>query len=82
MPFTLAALGGSWIIVAVAVLMLVALAYNYYTVKGSGIDAHPSDGRGGSPGAAAPSDAAKGRATEGTDVDGSTGGTFSGHGTR
>ncbi len=81
MPFTIAAVGGSWIIVLVAVLMLVALAYNYYSVKGSGIDAHPSDGRGGAPGAEGPSDASKGRATEGSDVDGKTGGTFSSHGT-
>jgi hypothetical protein len=73
--------GGSWIIVGFAVLMLIVLAYSYYSIKGSGIDAHPSDGSGGAPGAAAPSDAAKGRGTEGSLDDGSTGGTFSTHGT-
>ena len=62
--------------------MLFVLAYSYYSVKGSGIDAHPSDGLDGSPGSEAPSDAAKGRGTEGGMDDGSTGGTFSSHGTR
>jgi hypothetical protein len=80
--FTLAAVGGSWIIVAVAVLMLIAVAYGYYSIKGSGISAHPSDGLGGAPGSEAPSDAGKGRGSEGADVDGNTGGTFSSHGTR
>jgi hypothetical protein len=80
MSSTLAAVGGSWIIVGFAVLMLVVLAYNYYSVKGSGIDAHPSDGLGGAPGAAGPSDAAKGRGGDGADGE-STGGTFSTHGT-
>ena len=61
--------------------MFVVLAYSYYSVKGSGIDAHPSDGLGGAPGSAGPSDAAKGRGTEGGTDDGSTGGTFSTHGT-
>lgn len=81
MSSVLAAAGGSWIIVAFAVLMLFVLAYSYYSVKGSGIDEHPSDGLGGAPGSAAPSDVAKGRGTEGGMDDGSTGGTFSTHGT-
>ncbi len=81
MSSTLAAVGGSWIIVGFAVLMLVVLAYNYYSVKGSGIDAHPSDGLGGAPGSAGPSDAAKGRGGDGADGE-ATGGTFSTHGTR
>ena len=81
MSLTLAAVGGSWIIVGVAALMVVVLAYSYYSIRGSGIDAHPSDGRGGAPGSGAPSDAAKGRGTEGGLDDGSTGGTFSSHGT-
>lgn len=62
--------------------MLVVLAYSYYSIKGSGIDAHPSDGLGGAPGSAGPSDTAKGRGTEGGMDDGATGGTFSSHGTR
>ncbi len=58
--------------------MLFVLAYSYYSVKGSGIDEHPSDGLDGAPGSEAPSDAAKGRGSEG---DSSAGGTFSTHGT-
>ena len=81
MSSTLAAVGGSWIIVAFAVVMLVVLAYSYYSVKGSGIDAHPSDGLSGSPGSNAPTEVAKGRGTEGGENDGGTGGTFSTHGT-
>ena len=80
MSAVLAAVGGSTIIVGFAVLMLLVLAYSYYTVKGSGIDAHPTDGRGDSPGSSAPSDVAKGRGSglETPDSDG----TFSTHGTR
>ena len=81
MPSLLAAVGGSWIIVAFAVVMLFVLAYSYYSVKGSGIDQHPSDGLDGAPGSEGPSDTAKGRGAEGTDADGRTGGTFSSHGT-
>ena len=81
MSSTLAAVGGSWIIIGFAVLMLFVLAYSYYSVKGSGIDAHPSDGLSGSPGSNAPSEVAKGRGSEGDSKDGSTGGTFSTHGT-
>lgn len=81
MSSALAAVGGSWIIVAFAVFMLVVLAYSYYSIKGSGIDAHPSDGLGGAPGSAGPSDPAKGRGSEGGEDDGRTGGTFSTHGT-
>ena len=82
MSSSLAAVGGSTIIVGVAVLMLVVLAYSYYSIKGSGIAAHPSDGRDGATGSSAPSDASKGRGSEGDDVDGNLGGTFSSHGTR
>jgi hypothetical protein len=81
MSATLAAVGGSWIIVGFAVLMLFVLAYSYYSIKGSGIDAHPSGGTDGAPGSEAPSDAAKGRGTEVGMDDRSAGGTFSTHGT-
>ena len=74
MPFTLALAGGSLIIVAFAVLMVVVLAYSYYTIRGSGIDAHPSDGLDGAPGSHGPSDSARGRGSD-------DGGTFSSHGT-
>ena len=61
--------------------MLFAVSYGYYSIRGSGISAHPSDGLDGSPGSEGPSDVAKGRGSEGG-VDGaSTGGTFSTHGT-
>ncbi len=82
MSSTLAAVGGSWIIVAVGAAMFVVVAFSYYSIKGSGIDAHPSDGLDGAPGSEAPSDASKGRGSEGDDVDGNLGGTFSSHGTR
>ena len=75
MPYTLAAVGGSTIIVLFAVAMVLVLAYSYYTIKGSGIDAHPSDGLDGAPGSEGPSDAGKGRGSD-------DGGTFSSHGTR
>lgn len=81
MSSTLAAVGGSWIIVVFAVVMFVVLSYGYYSIKGSGIDAHPDDGQGGAPGAAGPSDVAKGRGAEGGTDGSSTGGTFSTHGT-
>ena len=71
---TLAAVGGSTIIVGFAVVMTIILAYTYYSIRGSAIAAHPNDGLDGSPGSEAPSDAAKGR---GADDDG----TFSSHGT-
>ena len=81
MSSTLAVAGGSWIIVVFAVVMVIVMAYSYYSIRGSGIDAHPSDGLGGAPGAAGPSDAAKGRGSEGDTDDGGAGGTFSSHGT-
>ena len=71
---TLAAVGGSTIIVGFAVVMTIVLAYSYYSIRGSGIDAHPDDGLSGAPGSEAPSDVSKGR---GADDDG----TFSSHGT-
>ena len=74
MSFTLAAVGGSSIIIGFAVLMTIVLAYSYYSIRGSGIDAHPSDGLDGAPGSEGPSDAAKGRGAD-------DGGTFSSHGT-
>lgn len=81
MSSTFAAVDGSLIIAGFVVLMFVVLAYTYYSVKGSGIDAHPSDGLDGSPGSEAPSNTAKGRSAE-TSSDGAhDDGTFSSHGT-
>ena len=70
----LAASGGSMIFLAFVLVLLVGVAFSYYTMKGSGIDAHPSDGLDGSPGSEGPSDVNKGRAAD-------AGGTFSSHGT-
>lgn len=50
-PLVFAAAGGSLIFLAVIVALFFAIAFGYYTRKGSGIDQHPTDGRGGSPGA-------------------------------
>jgi hypothetical protein len=47
----LALAGGSLIFLAFVLIFLVALAYSYYTKKGSGINQRPTDSRGGSPGA-------------------------------
>jgi len=81
MSLPLAAADGSLIIVGFVVLMVLILAYTYYSIRGSGIDAHPSDGLDGSPGSEAPSDVAKGRGAEAGDDGGDDDGTFSTHGT-
>lgn len=81
MPFPLAAVDGSLIIVGFVVVLLLVVAYTYYSVKGSGIDAHPSDGLDGAPGSEAPASPMKGRSSE-TSSDGAhDDGTFSSHGT-
>ena len=72
-PAYFAASGGA-ILVAFVVLMFLVIAFTYYRIRGSAIDAHPSDGLDGAPGSEAPSDAAKGRAPDAE-------GAFSSHGT-
>jgi hypothetical protein len=47
----LAMAGGSYVILGVSILILVGLIYGFFTRSGSGIDSHPTDSRGGSPGA-------------------------------
>ena len=42
---------GSFIFVAVVVVIFFAVAFGFYTRRGSGIDEHPSDGLDGAPGA-------------------------------
>ena len=74
MVSTVAAVGGSTIFLGFMVFLFVAVAFGYYTIRGSGIDAHPSDGLDGAPGSEGPSDVAKGRGSD-------DGGTFSSHGT-
>lgn len=43
--------GGSFIFVAIVVVILVGVVLGFYTRKGSGIDEHPNDGLDGAPGA-------------------------------
>ena len=74
MFFIVAAVGGSYIFLGFMLFLFVAVAFGYYTIRGSGIDAHPSDGLDGAPGSGGPSDVNKGRASDRE-------GTFSSHGT-
>ena len=74
MSFVLAAVGGSYIFLGFMLFLFVAVSFGYYTIKGSGIDSHPSDGLDGAPGSEGPSDVAAGRAAD-------RDGTFSSHGT-
>ncbi len=84
MPILLAAVSGGAIIAGFAVLMLLVLAYNFYSVKGSGIDTHSGGGQDDAPGADAPSEAGKGRGAEDSANEGEDagGGVFAGHGTK
>ena len=73
---------GSLIFLAVLVVLFFAVVYGYYTIKGSGIDKHPNDGRDGAPGSEGPSEASGfGRSTGDTREDHSVGDTFSKRGT-
>ena len=75
--------GGLLILIAVIVVIIFAIGFGYYTYSGSGINAHPSDGLDGAPGAAEPSDASGKGLTGGDDEDPfSPGGGLSSHGTR
>lgn len=74
MSFTVAAGNGSLIFIGVMLFFFLAVAFGYYTISGSGIDAHPSDGLDGAPGSEGPSDVQSGRAAD-------RDGTFSSHGT-
>ena len=42
----------------IIIVIIIATAFGFYTYKGSAINAHPSDGLDGAPGAEAPSDPA------------------------
>lgn len=46
--------GGSWVLLGVMLLLFAGVVYGFYTRGGSGIDNHPTDGRGEAPGAADP----------------------------
>jgi len=82
--FSIAALaGGSFVLVTVIIVIVLAVAYGFYTYKGSAINAHPSDGLDGAPGSAGPSQpSGHGRTSEDNDDELSAGGGFSTHGTR
>ena len=52
MDFYVALVGGSWIILGAQIVGFFAIAFGYYTVKGSGISERPYGGiYGGAPGA-------------------------------
>jgi len=66
----------------VIIVLFLAVAYGFYTFKGSAINAHPSDGLDGAPGSAGPNEASgQGRTSEDHDDEFSAGGGFSTHGT-
>ena len=75
MTYIVAAVDGGMIFLGFMLFLFVAVAFGYYTIRGSGIDAHPSDGLDGAPGSEGPSDVNKGRGSD-------AGGTFSSHGTQ
>ena len=78
----LALAGGSFIFLTFLVVGFFAVVYGYYTIAGSGINMHPSDGRGEAPGSRGPSEASGfGRSTGNTREDHSVGDTFSTRGT-
>ena len=75
--------GGSLILIGAIVLLFFAVVYGYYTLMGSAINAHASDGLDGAPGSAGPSQASgKGRTSEDAPDEFSAGGGFSTHGTK
>jgi len=78
----LALAGGSFIILGVMIVFFFAIVYGFYTIKGSTINAHPSDGLDGAPGSEGPSEGSgKGRSSGEVSPDHSVGDTFSTHGT-
>ena len=68
--------GGSLIFLGVIILLLGGVIFGFFTVKGSGIDHHPTDSRGESPGAVGPTEAS------GRDEGQGEAEAFSSHGTR
>jgi|GEM_PF-4087936 len=75
--------GGSFIFLGVIIGLFFAVVYGFYTVKGSAINLHPSDGLDGAPGSAEPNTPlGKGRSREDHGGGMSAGGAFSTHGTR
>lgn len=78
----LALAGGSLIFLGFIVVLFFAVVFGFYTIRGSGINKHPSAGLDGAPGSEGPSEASgKGRSTGDTSSGHSEGDTFSTHGT-
>ena len=78
----LALAGGSFVFLGFLVVAFVAVVLGFFTIKGSGIDKHPTDGLDGSPGSAGPSQASgQGRSSGDTSDSHGVGDTFSTHGT-
>ena len=75
--------GWAFIVGAVFVAIVLAVAFSYYTYRGSAINAHPNDGLDGAPGSDEPSQASgKGRGRGEESDEPGTGGGFSTRGTR
>ena len=75
--------GGSFVFIGAIIILFFAIVYGYYTVRGSAINLHPSDGLDGAPGSAGPNTAlGKGRSAEDHGDGASAGGDFSTYGTR
>jgi len=81
-PLVLAFAGGSFTFLAVIVVLFFAVVYGFFTVSGSAINQHPSDGLDGAPGSAGPCEASgMGRSSGNTSAGHSVGDTFSSRGT-
>ena len=74
---------GTFLFLGVIVAIVIAIAFSFYTYRGSTINAHPNDGLDGAPGAEDPSQASgRGRTNEDHPGEGGAGGGFSTHGTK
>ncbi len=81
-PTLVALAGGSFTFLAVIVALFFAVVYGFFTVSGSAINQHPSNGLTGAPGSAGPSEGSgMGRSTGNTSDGHSVGDTFSSRGT-
>lgn len=78
-PDILALAGGTFIFLGVVIAIFFAVVYGFFTIGGSGIDEHPSDGLEGAPGSEGPSEADGEGRRPGSADDGH--GAFSSHGT-
>jgi hypothetical protein len=66
--YLVALASGGWILVLVALLLLAGVIYGFYT-RASGIEQHPVDSRGQSPGAEGPSEVSARDEGEGSALD-------------